>query len=597
MRRIIRRVAQPPAKAGVSLSLTDQIRVAITSGNIQEMYRLKDICDIIHSTGNEYQNYTPNDLPSDPVYQLLEKKINELASRTRVAPVVGTSKELPPVPQAQVLDEPRRINRQRKVTGQTTLTNESTETRISDMWMSSVNKREDVPDIPDAILTPKYDGCSCGVRLVRVNKQFGVKEALTRGRDVGATSQRTNLTGKFMSIAKPLTALLESPEKQSLQFTTPSGTSFSFADVTEITIRGEIVLKERVDGAPAAIVAGKINGGQEVWNEFIGQLTFKPFEVMRMYTPTEVYTPTQIESVQLLDMICLRTTLTSDSMDGIQAYYEELKEQISEPIDGVVYSACDWHYPEYDSETLPSAYGKWAWKPTSEGVSILRNVEYTITRDGKISFVFEFDRTQINGKNYLHAKVAVSRLLNELSGMGFGSTIGVKISRDVMPYIDSFVPDDKIEPFPLPKECPWCHQPLTLKGGKTPTLTCTNLLCQGVLSQKFLNLLKCLHVKGVAERKLATLNPLNMSNLQRTYVRNISEYLHATTTEQFLIGIGIGGAQKVQKLIQQTDLNGSLPAYEAFQSAFGAPIVEFLQPYLSDPFIEDVVNFFAEELN
>ena len=52
-----------------SLTLTESIKVAIAHSDTKAMYKLKDICDRIHSTGSSYNSYTPEDLPSDTLYE------------------------------------------------------------------------------------------------------------------------------------------------------------------------------------------------------------------------------------------------------------------------------------------------------------------------------------------------------------------------------------------------------------------------------------------------------------------------------------------------------------------------------------------------
>ena len=61
------------------MSLVDIIKTSIAKKDITLLYKLKDICDRIHATGDVYNDYGPDDLPSDILYEEMVKLINDNA--------------------------------------------------------------------------------------------------------------------------------------------------------------------------------------------------------------------------------------------------------------------------------------------------------------------------------------------------------------------------------------------------------------------------------------------------------------------------------------------------------------------------------------
>lgn len=568
------------------MSLSDQIKIAIAKNDISKLYKLKDICDRIHSTGQGYETYTPTDLPSDTLYEEMVRKINTIATELKIVTQRGLETN-----SAYIRKD-----------GQGVSNNDVKhrhEKHISDMWMGSITKLTDIKEISNAILLPKFDGCSCGVRLKRlIDGTFEVSEALTRGMDQGFKTKKSDITNKFSQLSNNLIHKLSS-----LKYEFMNGRNFS--EVTSLTLRGEIVLKtkETTSSAPASFVAGKINGYMEVWEDSLEFMEFVPYEFMRLYFSTDdkydIYIPTQYEVIDLLEQSKLfnfpyeLVDLKNSSLSLIEKYFEKLEHEITEPIDGVVYCSQEWKYPLKNEETKPKAYGKYAWKPNSEVTSILRKIDYSLARDGKFTFILCYDPVKIKGKNYKQAKTVTSRMLM-LEGMGIGSVITVKLAGDISPMVVDFVEDPEITSYKLPTTCPFCGKETKLKGGKTPTLSCINPNCREITKQKMINFLKLLGIKGIAEGKLNAIKDITFENVDKMYLRksvSLSKFLESVDTRTFLIALGIGGKTKVNQLIP-SNMNPLLSIADNFDD-----VINVIDSYYKkDPFIKDVVDYTSEIL-
>ena len=566
------------------MSLSNSIKTAIAKNDVKALYKLKDICDRIHSTDKPYLSFTTSDLPSDTLYEEMVRKIDSIADDFKIITQKGLSTNSEYV----------------RKDGQGVSTNDVKhrhEKYISDMWMGSITKLTEIKEIPDAMLLPKFDGCSCGVKLKRnLDNKFELVEALTRGTEQGYETKKSDITEKFSQISENLITTLSTHEYEFL-----NGRHLS--EVYSLTLRGEIVLKNKTTttSAPAAFVAGKINGYMEVWNDAVDTMEFVPYEIMRLYFDKDdkfdIYVPTQFEVIDMLEGFELfkypyeLTDLKASSLPNIEKHFDKLLQTITEPIDGVVYCSQHWQYPLRTEDTKPKGYGKYAWKPNSEATSTLRSISYTLARDGKFTFILGYDPVNIKGKNYKQAKTVTSRMLM-LKGIGIGSVITIKLAGDISPMVVDFVEDPEITPYELPTKCPFCKSDTKLKGGKTPTLSCTNPGCREITKQKMINFLQTLGIKGIAEGKLNSLKTISLQSVDEAYLRKalkLKQFLKTIDTRTFLMALGIGGKTKIDKMIPSS-INPLLSIIDNFDEAF-----DLIDSYYNnDPFIREVIDYISD---
>ena len=358
------------------------------------------------------------------------------------------------------------------------------------------------------------------------------------------------------------------------------------------------------NSAPASVVAGKINGHMTVWTTGLQDIEFIPYEIMRFnydltdyynyYVPTQTETLDFFKSLSLIKFPYITANLSSKSLSFVQAHFAALKETIPQPLDGVVYCSSNWKYPTYSEQTKPKQYGKYAWKPSSEATTTLKQISYSLARDGKFTFTLSYEPVKINGKNYSNAKTATSRILL-LQGIGIGSIITVKLAGDISPMIMDFINEEDIKPFELPSKCPFCSTSTKLKKGKTPTLLCPNPVCPEVLKQKMINFLSTLSIKGVAAGKLTKLPSITLENVVNVYLGKdfIKDKLYHTDTRTFIVALGVGGTQAVSKQIhEKSSMNPLMPIKVNFDD-----ICAFLTPHMeADPFIDTTLCYLGDIL-
>lgn len=570
----------------MSSDLAHNIKQAINDKNITKLYEYKDICDRLHSTGQEYKGFTPEDLPSDSIYELMCETINDFALECKILTQTGLNYSA----------NTMYVRKDGKGISTTDITHRQ-ERYISDLWMGSITKLNVIKDIKEAFLLPKFDGCSCGVKLRRSVDDLEIVQAVTRGIEQGFETVKSDITDKLKTITDDFLAKLND-----IEFTFANGKQFK--DVTTATIRGEIVLKDAktTTSSPAAYVAGKINGYMDVWMDAKDNIEFIPFEIMRLYftNKDDIYVPTQSEVIEMFESVGLVTyeydvcDLNSDvnpteALNTVVSFYKYQLEHIGEPIDGVVYMSIGWKYPLRTEDTKPKSYGKYAWKPTSETMTVLNNISYTLARDGTFTFILEFNPVNINGKKYKQAKTATSRML-ALSGMGIGSSITVKLAGDISPMVVDFQEDENITPYELPSKCPCCGMDTQLSTGKTQVLRCVNKNCKGVLKQKMMNFLKLIGIKGIAEGKLNTLRNITFESVVDVYLSKsmlICDHLNRNVdTKTFLIALGIGGKTKVEKMIPK-GLNPTLSIMKNYESVLSL----IRSHYENDPFVKEVMDY------
>ena len=423
---------------------------------------------------------------------------------------------------------------------------------VDDLWMGSVIKIQKVPDFDeDVILLPKFDGCSCCVRLVRddLSKDFELDVATTRGTEIGFDVERSNLTHKIVDLIGDLI------------------TKMSKHDFYNVTIRGEIVRRHKNINAPASWVAGKINGGDKVWKDAVDELVYIPFEITRINSSTNYpfidgsyidveknIVPTQIESCDILNIDYPYDILINPTLKDIMDFFDELQHNIDNPIDGVVYCPISWTYPTTKERTQPKQYGKYAWKPSSEGTSILTDVEYSISKEGRIELKFEYEPVMINGKNYKHAKCAINSYFEKIEGISFGDIVIIKLCGDISPYIASFEKNYNTTPFNLPKKCPFCNNDTEIvTKNKKKMLFCTNENCRGILSQCMLMFLSSMQIKGIADKTLSKEKNITLETIDHNYICNkydLIEIFKSKTINNLLIGLGFTKSE-----INKIDLN------------------------------------------
>lgn len=539
-----------------------EVKKAIVSKDLEKLYPLKEYLDDVHN------GVINGPIVSDELYEELVRVLNCLAND------VGT---------LGILPSPDMSSKDLSIA----------------LWMGSIPKLQIIKDIPDAILLPKFDGCSCGVRYERnkESSQMELKFAKSRGTNTSRVKRCSDLTDKYRTISETITGAFNKPIADTFVF---NGKKFS--NVTGISIRGEIVLKDKdvVFGkdepiVPAAFVAGKLNGDLINWNNYREHLEYIPFEIVSItFADNSNYVPTQYEVIQFFQLLkiishsVIYESLTESSLESVKDHFMTMRTETPQPLDGIVYCSKEWRYPTTEEATHPTNYGKYAWKPTSSATSTVSGISWTIGKDGRIGFTIQYDPVRINGKNYSQTKGTLSYLETSLAGIGVGAIVTIILAGDINPQIQKIeeVPPNTV-PFTVPNRCPFCGQPteITHKSKGITVCTCTNNRCKEVVIQKMCTFLRTIGVKGIADGKLRQLDTIDAISVASLINKGESlvSIISRTTLADFMYAIGYGTKAEIKSACGEhadsliTRCKSLLPCiHNRMEDPFASTIIEYV---------------------
>lgn len=499
---------------------------------------LLNICDKLHN-GEEVKGYTKKDLPPDSIYEQYKNKLNNDDSNKM---------EKNPI-----------------------------------MYMGSIPKEKEIKNIDHAIIMPKFDGCSIALRFkIDIDKKEGILiQSHTRGSDVGNDRINSDLTEK-MKLLIPKIYFKKSKIIEKLFKLIP----------TYINIRGEVVLKNKdldENGynktAPAADIAGKINGGIEVFQNYLSKIRICAFEISkveRLNERSKFFTQETVlkilNNIYYLDpngnnkiyLKDYKAYIGNTKEINFESLYEQYQDEDPRPLDGIVYCGINWKYPNKLEDTTATKYGKFAWKPNNEIIVNIKKIEYSIGRDGDYSPMIIYDKIKLD-KNYERAKSAISKL-NILieNGLGINAKAMMRLNHGINPQIYEILTPAEIK-FKLPETCSYCNTKLikefNSKTNELMHLRCTNKYCSEVILQKYAYLLefmykKCnlitLNEKGIiiksklSEKNLKKLTMGNLSiSLIETRIPNLKEEFKKLSLIDQLCALSFGAKVKVEKKIKE----------------------------------------------
>lgn len=556
-------------------TLTEKIQVAIANRDAKVIHKFIEICDKLHK-GIEVEGYDFDDLPSDDLYEQMKKIYDELISKT-----------------ISKISTPKLINRKY-------ITKERQQ--LSDMYMAktAIIKNSKIAVKNTKILcTPKYDGVSCSVRFI-YNTEVGkyiIDDAETRGMDLGFSHKNTNLTNRFIG-------LINSPTCP--WFKKKFHQIFHSLSVEVITIRGEIVLLDKSERAPASYVAGKVNSKSKII-DVEGKIGFKMFEFVRYkkFSDEKIYVPIQekvCKVIQAIDNSVRFEFIELGSNENendklVKNLFDRWNVELDSPIDGVVYSDPSWTYPQYKEDASGVSYGKYALKPHTSSPSKVTSIEYTVSKDGKLNPIINFETIQISGRNISRAKISINKLMEFIDGkLGPGSVINITLNGGI-PYVDNIIPDTaKCPPsqlIQLPRTCQFCHDKLKINLSKINTIKCENVNCPGVVVKMLVNLLKILKISGYAEKSLMKILDENDNNFESIFTTINSKYgeefvknkVSECSVGDLVVGLNICTVTKLRDFdyiyaIKARKVSEELKIVRNFVDQFSNPLIGLIRKYM-----------------
>ena len=499
-----------------------------TAKTTQQIKKLLSICDKL-SEGISVEGYTPDDLPPDSVYEQYKKKVNYNSTEIENSTI---------------------------------------------MIMSTVPKFEEIKIIGEAILYPKFDGCSVAMRIKRIDtNNFKIIQAHTRGANTGSERINHDITDKMTYLIP--TILAPNLNKR----------------IVEMCVRGEYVLKQKQvnrDGQAeinhAAQAAGSLNGKFQNFKDTAKLFCLLCYEISEIILDNNsIIVPKQINvNRKILNKIDFKyfdnTVMKSDDYNvycvnltehsNLNKFYDEkILPSTQRPTDGIVYCSINWTYPQTEDKFTAANYNKYAWKPNKYQVSTAVDVEFTMSRDGELNPVVIFESTMIEGRNCCRAKIATSRLNDLIQSKQFGisSKCEIQLIHSINLYIQNVLtPSARL--FEIPINCPYCNSELSYEYDSKDTnklihVRCNNPDCKEQRVMKLVQLIKVvgkigdltfLNAKGqvvkssIAEKKIRTFDAINWDTVKK-YIPNLKEEFDKLTFENQFVAMSLGGMSEAKK--------------------------------------------------
>jgi DNA ligase (NAD+) len=193
----------------------------------------------------------------------------------------------------------------------------------------------------------------------------------------------------------------------------------------------------------------------------------------------------------------------TDTIEHIQNSLETMKEyakSTGNPIDGQVFTYDDICYGESLGRTAKFPLHSMAFKFTEDvELTTLRDVEWGVSRTGRVNPVAIFDTVELAGTDVSRATLNNLTILKSLQ-LGIGDTISVKKANEIIPMIvDNITKSNTLK---IPNKCPECEKDLTIKNDTdSEFLYCRNDNCKAKLVQKLTHYVSrnAMNIEGLSE--------------------------------------------------------------------------------------------------
>ncbi|MBQ3337206.1 MAG: NAD-dependent DNA ligase LigA, partial [Selenomonadaceae bacterium] len=233
--------------------------------------------------------------------------------------------------------------------------------------------------------------------------------------------------------------------------------------------------------------------------------------------------------------------------EEVWAAIEEIgrrREELDYDIDGAVVKVNDFSQREVLGAT--SKFPRWAvaYKyPPDERETVLRKIELSVGRTGRITPTAVFDAVNLNGTKVERATLHNQDFISALD-VRIGDTIRVYKSGEIIPRVSGVVTSKRPEnsvPFKFPDTCPVCGHKLE-REESAADFRCVNPNCPAQLENHLLNFAgrNAMDIKGLGETSVPKL-------IAAGFVKNVADIykLHARREELL--------AQKIFGLAKSTD--------------------------------------------
>ncbi len=231
--------------------------------------------------------------------------------------------------------------------------------------------------------------------------------------------------------------------------------------------------------------------------------------------------------------------------------YRQLCEEFPYLSDGLVIAIDNLKRQKARGLTAHHPKGKMAFKFQAETAkTTLREVEISIGRTGKLSFVGIVDPVNLSGATVSRVTLHNSSYI-EAEELGVGAVIEISRSGEVIPKHERTLVPAK-EPLPMPEKCPYCGAPLS-RSESGVDLLCQNEACFGRRVNALLYFINTCGIEFIGERTLWRL-------MAEEKVKNISDLYRLDAEKLQVLKQGDSVSDKLeQKILNSIDEHRVLP--------------------------------------
>lgn len=285
-------------------------------------------------------------------------------------------------------------------------------------------------------------------------------------------------------------------------------------------------------------------------------------------THEEVYRYLSRRGVKVIDhyFVCRDEAEVWDAVEKIG----EMRGDLPYDIDGAVVKLNRLADREKCPDTSKNAGFMVAYKyPPEEKESVLRDIELSVGRTGRVTPTAVFDPVRLCGTTVSRATLHNQDYIDELDA-GIGDTVVVYKSGEIIPKIKKVVREKRpagTVRFRIPDVCPVCGAPV-VREEDTADMRCTGAACPAQLERHIINFTGrgAMDIKGFGEVYAREL-------IAGGYISDIADIYLLKNHREELIGKGIVGKEKnTDKLLKAIEDSKKNPPYR-LMTGFGIPNV------------------------